>query len=123
MEHRRFSRILFSSNAQLELNQQAFRTSVLDLSLKGALVAKPEGDSWPTSIADDTTVILRFFLNDSDLEVVMTGTIAHSHEHSIGLRCELIDIDSVSHLRRLLELNMGDAELLGRELSELTAQR
>ncbi len=123
MEHRRFSRILFSSNAQLELNQQAFRTSVLDLSLKGALVAKPEGDSWPTSIADDTTVILRFFLNDSDLEVVMTGTIAHSHEHSIGLRCELIDIDGVSHLRRLLELNMGDAELLGRELSELTAQR
>jgi hypothetical protein len=27
----------------------------------------------------------------------------------------------VSHLRRLLELNLGDAELLSRELSELSA--
>lgn len=123
MEHRRFSRILFSSNAQLELNSQSFRTSVLDLSLKGALVAKPQDNNWPHAIADDTAVTLRFLLNDSDLEVVMTGTIAHSHEQSLGLRCELIDIDSVSHLRRLLELNMGDAELLGRELSELTAPR
>ena len=39
----------------------------------------------------------------------------------IGLRCNAIDIDSVSHLRRLwLNLNLGDESQLSKELSELT---
>jgi hypothetical protein len=37
------------------------------------------------------------------------------------LRCENIDIDSITHLRRLVDLNAGDASLLDREFSALLA--
>jgi hypothetical protein len=50
----------------------------------------------------------------------METIVVHSQQDSLGLRCEKIDIESASHLRRLLELNMGDAELLSRELDELS---
>ena len=36
------------------------------------------------------------------------------------LRIEHLDIDSISHLKRLVELNVGDDELLYREIEHLT---
>jgi hypothetical protein len=120
MDHRRFSRILFSSDARLITTQDhqtlQFKTEVLDLSLKGALVKRPEHWHFP----DGTMLTLEFLLNDSELILQMDAVLAHSHQDSLGLRCEKIDIESASHLRRLLELNLGDADLLSRELSELS---
>ncbi|MBU2280861.1 MAG: PilZ domain-containing protein [Gammaproteobacteria bacterium] len=116
MDHRRFSRILFSSDAKLLCKEQTFSTEVLDLSLKGALVKRPL--QW--DIAIGSKVILQFQLNDSELVLRMETIVVHSQQDSLGLRCEKIDIESASHLRRLLELNMGDAELLSRELDELS---
>ena len=40
-------------------------------------------------------------------------------DHHLGLFCHHIDIDSITHLRRLIELNLGDETLLQRELAEL----
>ncbi|MBU2178801.1 MAG: PilZ domain-containing protein, partial [Gammaproteobacteria bacterium] len=56
MDHRRFSRILFSSDAKLLCKEQTFSTEVLDLSLKGALVKRPL--QW--DIAIGSKVILQF---------------------------------------------------------------
>ncbi|MEZ9333247.1 PilZ domain-containing protein, partial [Vibrio sp. 10N.286.51.A4] len=39
---------------------------------------------------------------------------------SMRLRIEHLDIDSISHLKRLVELNVGDDELLYREIEHLT---
>jgi hypothetical protein len=36
------------------------------------------------------------------------------------LQCNAIDIDSVTHLRRLVELNLGNSEQLNKELSQLS---
>ena len=36
-----------------------------------------------------------------------------------GLLCKGIDLDSVTHLRRLIELQLGDPALLERDLAEL----
>ena len=116
MDHRRFSRILFSSDAQLLCNEQSFSTEILDLSLQGALVKRPA--DWNIEIG--SSVQLQFQLNDSELVLQMDTIVAHSHQDTLGLRCEKMDIESVSHLRRLLELNIGDADLLSRELSELS---
>lgn len=119
MDNRRFSRVLFNTEAELIQQGHHYPTQLLDLSLKGALVARPH--QWEQTINSVGT--LRFRLAQSELELSMDVSIAHIHESSIGLRCELIDIDSASHLRRLLELNLGDSELLSRELSELSYQR
>lgn len=116
MEQRHFKRVRFFSEAQLEANGQTFITEVLDLSLKGALVRKP-AQALPGNI---NTLLLRLQLSDSTEQVCMQVHIAHQHVEFLGLYCEKIDIDSISHLRRLLELNLGDPELLSRELAELT---
>ncbi len=116
MNNRRFSRILFCNEAALEQDQQVFDTSVLDLSLKGALISRPAG--WAGVVGSPG--VLRFRLSQSELELVMEVIIAHTHDQTVGLKCERMDIDSASHLRRLLELNLGDADLLSRELSELS---
>jgi hypothetical protein len=34
--------------------------------------------------------------------------------------CRSIDLDTVTHLRRLIELQLGDPALLERDLAELT---
>lgn len=116
MDNRKFSRILFNQQATLHFQGQSLPTQILDLSLKGALVAKPAHFAGQP----EETGELIFQLEQSDLVLEMAVSIAHQHDSTLGLRCDRIDIDSASHLRRLIELNLGDAELLSRELSELS---
>lgn len=116
MEQRHFKRVRFFSQALLEADGQTFPTELLDLSLKGALVKKPLA-SLP---AEPTALFLKLQLSDSTEQLIMQVSIAHHHADFLGLHCEKIDIDSISHLRRLLELNLGDPELLSRELAELS---
>ena len=49
----------------------------------------------------------------------MEARVVHVEGRYAGLRCLAIDLDSVTHLRRLVELNLGDPALLERELSAL----
>ncbi|WP_423187267.1 PilZ domain-containing protein [Alishewanella sp. d11] len=116
MEQRHFKRVRFFSQALLEADGHEYPTELLDISLKGALVKKPL-----TGLpAAPTTLFLKLGLSDSTEQVIMQVSIAHQHGIFLGLHCEKIDIDSISHLRRLLELNLGDPELLSRDLAELS---
>ena len=45
--------------------------------------------------------------------------MAHIHDDYIGFECKYIDLNSMSHLRRTLELNLGDPRLLEREIIEM----
>lgn len=116
MEQRHFKRVRFFSQALLEADGQSYATELLDLSLKGALVKRP-AEAFP---AKPELLMLKLHLSDSSEQLVMQVSIAHHHADFLGLHCEKIDIDSISHLRRLLELNLGDPELLSRELAELS---
>jgi len=117
MEQRRFSRVSFRGKAHLEMASHSCQTEVLDLSLQGALITKPE--DWHAALPKQMN--LRIELNDFPVELTMQVSVAHQSGDVIGLHCDKIDIDSVAHLRRLLELNLGDADLLSRELSELSS--
>lgn len=117
MDHRRFSRVLFNGPTLLTAAGQQLRGQLKDLSLKGALIQLEHH----ASLVTGSHYQLEIELNDSGLQLVMQVSVAHQHEDLVGLRCEKMDIDSVSHLRRLLELNLGDADLLSRELADLSA--
>ncbi|QTH63843.1 PilZ domain-containing protein [Psychrosphaera ytuae] len=119
MENKRYyTRVLFSTPATLSVGQQSFDTSILDLSLKGALISTP--DSLGDCVGKTATV--DFLLQGSDVHIDMVGEVAHCEPHSIGIKWEKIDIESMTHLRRLIELNSGDAELLERQLEHLTLE-
>jgi hypothetical protein len=112
---RHFTRVLFDAPVTLSNDDTRWVTSVIDLSLKGALVKMPE--QCHCQVGDP--VILDIILNPDGTEIQMQASIAHKENDHIGLKCDHIDIDSITHLRRLIELNMGDMEMLNRELHEL----
>ncbi len=117
-ERRRFSRITFHRPAELDARGERATCELLDVSLKGALVEAPVG--FGGRVGQACTLTIR--LDAGDATVRMDGQIAHREGVQLGIRCTGIDLDSIAHLRRLVELNLGDEELLQRELSALVAR-
>jgi hypothetical protein len=123
---RRFSRIHFDTPGRLAFQvggkERECAVEILDLSLKGALVKSDAS----TGLAIGMNCTLEVGLNDTDNDdapegnIYMSAEIAHVRDTDIGLRCIEIDLDSITHLRRLIELNLGDESLLARELDKLS---
>lgn len=118
VDRRRFFRVVFSTPALLSQGEQQWTTRLLDLSLQGALVERPL--DWPLDASG--IFELRFCLADSDIELKMEMEPTHADPNRLGLYCHHIDIDSASHLKRLIELNVGSDDLLQRELVNLLAE-
>ncbi len=114
-ERRQFTRIPFDGVVRFNYANKECQGKLVDISLKGALIDLPT--PWTESIDDATEFKVR--LMDTDFEIIFTGHIAHIEKNRIGVRCEYIDIDSASHLKRLVELNLGDSLLLARELNAM----
>ncbi len=117
-ERRHYSRITFHTPAQLVLPDRSIEVIVLDLSLKGGLVRLPED----IHVHDGTPCTLRVRLDEMGDSIRMETKVTHVKGRYAGLACHSIDLDSVTHLRRLVELNLGSAELLDRELSALLSE-
>ena len=114
-DKRHFARIQFHHGAQLVLDGRRTGCEVVDLSLKGALLRPAQA----LAVATGAVCTLELVLDDGDSVVRMEGSVAHAEADRLGLVWSSIDIDSITHLRRLLELNLGDASLLEREFVAL----
>ena len=115
-ERRQFQRLHFDAHAQLICAGQAHPVHPLDISLQGALVKAGAGLHWPKEAPCQLIITL-----GEGCHIAMASEVAHVQEAYIGLRCRSIDLDSITHLRRLLELQLGDPALLERDLSQLCA--
>ncbi|MDO9188680.1 MAG: PilZ domain-containing protein [Sulfurimicrobium sp.] len=111
---RRFSRISFHTDVQLHFGQDAHLAQLLDIALKGALVALQQ----PLDGLVGKGCQLKLHLGGGEA-IVMEGVVAHQEGLHVGIECRHIDVDSLTRLRRLAELNLGDEALLDRELSRL----
>lgn len=121
-DRRHHSRITFHTTAHLVFGDKRIEVKVLDLSLKGALIQVSDAGLDDSAIAEPTCH-LSINLDDAENnQITMDTQIAHAHGNRVGLLCRNIDLDSVTHLRRLVELNLGDPSLLERELSALIAE-
>ncbi|MFB0981353.1 MAG: PilZ domain-containing protein [Alteromonadaceae bacterium] len=117
MENRRqFTRVLFSINAILEIEHNNYPVTLHDISLNGALVTMPNADS-PLK---GKLGLLHFDLVNGESIVEMHVAVVHQINDEVGLQCNAIDIDSVTHLKRLVELNLGDESQLHKEISQLS---
>jgi len=115
---RQFSRIQFQTEARLSLPHGECGVEVLDLSLKGALVRVER--PLEERVGSKGTLIVR--LDEMGTVIHMGVVVSHQAGKDLGLVCHEIDLDSITHLRRLVELNLGDERLLERELSHLTSE-
>jgi hypothetical protein len=114
-EKRRFHRIEFDAPCELHCQDSVWKTEVLDISLKGVLVRRPE--EWNVPLKQPCEVIIH--LNDHEAAIVMAVELRHIEPHRLGFKCQYIDLDSATHLKRLVELNLGDQALLEREFAHL----
>ncbi len=120
-QQRKFSRLPFQALTllQIEGSEEQVETRLIDISLKGALIEAPGGDL-PVNGAKAG---LEIHLGDSEFIIEMNCEVVYATAKEgivrLGLRCFSIDVESIIHLRRLLELNFGDPSLLERELISL----
>lgn len=114
-ERRRFTRIPFEAAVYLTNPSGEWYGKLVDISLKGALISRPQ--HWHQSPGDQA--VMQVNAPDHGFEIQMNVTVIHASDQIIGFRCDKIDIDSITHLRRLVELNTGDVALLNRELALL----
>lgn len=114
MQQRRFSRIAFDAQVTMKTQGQSCTGRLVDISLKGVLVHCEKAWSAPRDTAAELDIRL-----SPDVLIHMDATVAHCSAQRVGFHCRHIDVESISHLRRVLELNTGDPQLLDRELSAL----
>ena len=117
VDKRRFSRIDFDTEVSLINDKGLWKSKLIDISLKGLLLTVPR--IWEAEIGDH--YLTEIFADNEDAVIRMEVSITHIGEMQVGFQCEHIDLDSIAHLRRLVELNIGDTEILYRELSELSS--
>lgn len=115
-ESRHFLRIPFHADVQLHLANEVQMTRLLDISLKGALV-KSEQPILKSFKGKSCSMTLS--LGEDGETITMEGKVIHQEGQLMGIECQHIDLDSLTNLRRLIELNTGDDKLLERELDEM----
>lgn len=115
-ERRHFARVGFDAPAQLATpTERLIAVKVVDLSFKGALVRLPAG----YKLSPGTRCGLNVSLAEMDEVITMSTEVTHVEGTQVGLLCRGMDIDSMTHLRRLIEMQLGDPALLERELKAL----
>jgi hypothetical protein len=113
---RRYHRVPFDGQARLYSSTSMWDTEVVDLSLRGALVKTPEGWNGKSGMN------LRLELRLPGMVVISMGVLAANvTDTHIGLRVERLDFDSFSHLKRMIELNVGDAAAIAKEIATIGA--
>ncbi len=120
-EKRQFSRIPFNGTARLQMDPEGedqiikmLDVTLIDVSLKGALI-EASADA-TLACGSRGTLTLKLGLEE---EIHMEVELARVQGSIAGLRVHGIDLDSITHLRRLIAINLGDASLLDRDMLAL----
>lgn len=116
-ERRHFTRVAFATPAQLVSPSGQFAVKVHDLSFKGALVSGLAAGALPPG----TQCQLVVSLDQGHDRITMAVEVAHIEGVHVGLLCRSIDLDSMTHLRRLIEYHLAAPAMLDRELQALLA--
>lgn len=111
---RRYCRFPLEGRVRIYSGSAMWETSLLDLAMRGALVERPAG--FEGSVGSRYRLDVRL---EGGPMIAMAVSLAHLDEQYAGFSCERIDLDSFLRLKRTIELNLGNAELLNRELSSL----
>ncbi len=118
-EKRHFTRIDFDARVIIKRNNLNIDGKLIDISLNGALSKSP--DHCKLNVGDACEVTIDMGCEHEPIQY--DATVKHIHNNLIGVCCDHIAPESASTLRRIIELNLGDSNLLNRELEAMIAHR
>ncbi|QKK03792.1 MAG: PilZ domain-containing protein [Pseudomonadota bacterium] len=117
-ERRRFHRFPFDARCELVVAGQRHLCDLLDISINGALI-EPVGDlDLPTG---DGRLLLEVRGELAGDEIAFSVVVDVVRLESMRMACRFVevDVDSFESLKDLVADNLGDLELLDRELTQL----
>jgi len=117
IERRNFTRISFQSNVYLHSSDETWECQLVDISLKGILLNVPA--HWNGQVGELFQLVLPLSKSEDIIDICMSINLAHCNDEMAGFAWEDIDMESFSHLRKVIEMNLGDVELVNREISAL----
>ena len=112
-EQRNFRRINFKTEADVLIEDKPHRCKLVDLALQGALFTSEQ----ELPVAAGQHCRIKITLPDSDLTLEFTAELIHQRGNFYGFIFIAEDATTMGHLRRLLELNIGDGDEVDREFS------
>ena len=118
-ERRHYSRVKFDAELIISFEDHELVSRLLDISLKGALVEVDANEP----ISKGTHCKITIKLNGNDLVMDFEGVTVFVKESHVGFEFVNIDLDSLTHLRRLVELNIGDSDKVKGELFFLATHK
>ena len=112
-ERRNFQRVPFATEAEINCNEKKFNGDLLDISLQGALI---HGHG-TIPLEKGNICELLIHLVDSEITMHFDVDLVHREENKFGFKFIGKDTETMIHLRRLLELNIGSSEAIDKEIS------
>ena len=112
MNVRRFRRIPFEAIVTIKTEQEVFTGELLDVALKGALVET--GPLPELSLGSECG--LKITIPASPIKLNFRAKLIHKEDNHSGFLFTSEDLDTLTHLRKLIELNTGDVEATRSEL-------
>lgn len=113
MHNRQFRRIPFEAQVTLNIDQDVWSGELLDVALKGAMV----GTDIPLPFTVGTKCTLCATLPGTSIALEFLAELIHSEGRRYGFKFISEGLETLTHLRKLIELNTGDAEATRSELS------
>ncbi len=110
-ENRYYKRVNFHVNAAAGIDNILYTGNLYDISLRGALIKM---NKEPGEYSGKTCTAILKLLN-SNITLEFESQIVHQQNEFLGFKFEGTDVDSITHLRRLLVLNTGDEDGTDRE--------
>ncbi len=112
MEDKRdYLRVPFNCHSQINVVDQSFTSELLDISLRGVLLEVTP----PQEIGLGSLCEIDIAFASCNTHLLLDAKLVHREGNHYGFRIESLDLDSLTHLRRLLELNYGDSDEIDRE--------
>lgn len=113
--HRKFSRTEFNTTCEFTSGGKTLELRLLNISMKG-LLAETED---PNAVEMNAQGELVINLAHSEIVIQTVGKLIHREGERLGFYFLEIDLDSMVHLRKLLEYNTGSPDRIEQELSFL----
>jgi len=115
-EKRIFSRVKFEQKVEFEKNGKKYKNVELqNISLKGAFLKLDNTADFKIEDRIKITIVLK---EEEKLRIETEAIIIRVADNGIAVYFEKVDIDSFANLKRLIELNIGDEEIINKELTE-----
>jgi hypothetical protein len=112
MSERRFRRIPFEADMLVAVGDRNWSCQLLDLALKGVLLESTVA----LPLSQGTVAQLSLPLPGSTIVLNFEAELVHRVGNRLGFKFLSEDLETLTHLRILLELNTGDPEGVRSEL-------